>query len=112
MNPLYRYNAVITNVVDGDTIDALVDLGFNIQSKIRFRLYGIDTPELRSVVAEERVAANLSKTQLQSMVLNKNVTLKTYRPDKYGRWLAEIFVENNNVNQQLVEALYAKTYKI
>lgn len=42
----FVYKATITNIVDGDTVDAIVDLGFNVQTKIRFRLNGIDTPEM------------------------------------------------------------------
>ena len=45
---LYHYNAEVTRVVDGDTVDALVDLGFNTYSKQRIRLYGINTPEIRT----------------------------------------------------------------
>lgn len=110
MQPEYTYAALITNVVDGDTVDAVVDLGFTVSVKVRFRLYGLDTPEMTSSDAIVREAAKAAKAFVANMVLNKQVSLKSYKTDKYGRWLAEIFVDGVNINQLLIEHNYAVPY--
>lgn len=110
MQPQYLYSAVITKVVDGDTLDATVDLGFNIFTNIRFRLYGLDTPEIHSADPTLRATANKAK-QLVETLLNKSVTIKTYKPDKYGRWLAEIYIDGgSSINKQLLEQNLAVPY--
>jgi len=82
---MYEYKAKIISVYDGDTCTALVDLGFNINLEIKIRLFGIDTPELRG---EDRDNGIKSRDRL-------NVTIKTYkdRTEKYGRWLASIYID-------------------
>lgn len=111
MQPQYLYNATITNVVDGDTVDAVVDLGFTVSTKIRFRLYGVDTPETNSSDAVVRAAGMAAKRFVADKLLDKQVTLRSYKTDKYGRWLAEIFIGDNiTINQQLVDENLAVTY--
>jgi micrococcal nuclease len=106
---LYNYRAKITSVYDGDTCTALVDLGFRITFEIKIRLLGIDTPELRG---EEREMGLKSKARLEELVLNKDVIIKTDKDktEKYGRWLAEIFVDDLNVNQTLLSEGLATKY--
>lgn len=106
---MYIYNAKITSVYDGDTCTALVDLGFRINFEIKIRLLGIDTPELRGADKESGLR---SKARLEQLILNKSVTIKTQKDktEKYGRWLAEIFVDNINVNETLLSEGFAKKY--
>jgi len=81
--------AVITNVVDGDTCDILIDLGFSVKVKTRFRLASINTPERGQPGWQEA-------TDFLNKYLNKPVTVQSTKVDKYGRYLAEIFVESPN----------------
>lgn len=106
---MYKYRAKIISVYDGDTCTALVDLGFRINFEIKIRLSGIDTPEIRG---EERELGLISKSRLEELVLNKDVIIETFRDrtEKYGRWLAEIYVGDVNVNQTLILEGLAKKY--
>lgn len=108
---LYNYKAKITDVYDGDTVTADVDLGFYmVQRKVKIRLYGIDTPELRAKEPELRLAAQHARDALRKSVLNQTVVLRCYGKGKYGRWLCEIFVGDINVNQWLIEKKLAEPY--
>lgn len=106
---MYRYNAVITDVYDGDTATAVVDLGFRVRMEIKLRLFGINAPELRG---ESRPEGLKSKSRLRELILNKDVVIDTHKDsqEKYGRWLATIFVGENNVNQILVDEGLAIKY--
>lgn len=97
----FYYDAVVTNVVDGDTIDATVDLGFNIFQNMRLRLYGIDTKELTSKDEHDRMLANEAKQYVINSILNKHVLLKTYKQDKYGRYLANVYIYNDGILEKL-----------
>lgn len=91
---MYTYNAKIERVVDGDTIDALIDLGFDTWKKVRIRFYGIDTYESRTRDLEEKKKGLLAKQRVVD-ILNENnneFNLKSHGVDKYGRCLGEIFV--------------------
>lgn len=89
---MYEYQAKIVNVVDGDTVDAMIDLGFGIFSKQRLRLYGVDTPEIKSPNPAVRQMALNAKGFVSFIIQNAPtlLTLKTYKDDKYGRLLADI----------------------
>lgn len=106
----YIYNARIVNVVDGDTVDMLVDLGFHTYIKDRFRLSIIDTAEMNSSDAAERKLAQDAKTWMINY-LNKDVVIKSTKKDKYGRYLAEIYADSDiSLNQQLLDLGLAKLY--
>lgn len=98
---MYEYRANVISVYDGDTITAVVDLGFHISITEKFRLIRIDAPELRG---EEREQGLISRDRLREMILDKDVIIKTYKDQKgkYGRYLAEIIFEDNNINDWLV----------
>lgn len=110
---LYNYTAVIERVIDGDTIVAMVDLGFEQFSRKTFRLFGIDAQEMRGV---EKEKGRLVKEALEAMILNQKVFLKSFedKKDKYGRYLAEIFLTEQegdpSVNQWMVAQGYATPY--
>ena len=87
---LYTYKAKCVNVVDGDTIDCEIDLGFHMKSTLRLRLLGIDAPELRSEDPAIKASAQKSKIELGYMVNDKDLTIQTYKSDSFGRWLTLI----------------------
>ena len=92
---MYEYKAKVDRVVDGDTVDFIVDLGFNVNIKIRTRLIGVDTPErghLDWAKATSKCCQLLQKAGSPSYMPVKDtvVTIKTSKTGKYGRWLVEI----------------------
>lgn len=92
MQPDYTYKAHITAIVDGDTVDAIVDVGFRLTAKLRLRLLGINTPELHSADAGIRKLAQDAKVAVAVALLDKDVIIKTQKSDAFGRYLASIFV--------------------
>lgn len=98
---MYSYKAFVTNVVDGDTVDVEVDLGFKIKHGMRVRVDGVDTPELRSSNSLERTAAKYATAYVEKLILGQTVYLRTYKPkgDKYGRFLAQIYI-NEDIHHQ------------
>lgn len=108
---MYTYKAHIVDVYDGDTVTAIVDLGFHVSKQIKVRLKDIDAPELRG---NERSAGLVSKARLEELVLNKDVLLITFKDkqEKYGRWLGEIFLSENDIsiNQMLLNEGLAVPY--
>lgn len=113
---MYVYKAKIINVVDGDTVDAIVDLGFHVNFEMRLRLADINTPELNSKILTERERAIRAKQFVIDFCAKSDniVTINTIKDkqDKYGRYLAFIFngIDYNNVNMMLVENGLAEHY--
>ncbi len=109
----YRINK-ITKIVDGDTIDVLLDMGFDIKYKSRVRLFGIDTPESRTRNKEEKVRGLLSKVYLKEALKKaKKLTIKTHKGSetgKFGRILGEIFADGVNLNLKMCTEGYAVQY--
>jgi len=91
---MYVYKAKVLRVVDGDTIDLLIDLGFNAWKKERIRLSGINTPETRTKDLKEKEKGLLAKKRLNNLInsSNKKVLVKTTEKGKYGRYLGNIYV--------------------
>jgi len=112
---IYRIKSVI-KVVDGDTIDALIDLGFDISLEKRIRLAGIDTPESRTTNAKEKIMGLESKDWLKHRVENaQRILIKTELPDsteKYGRIIGHLFIngEETSLNNQMIIDGYALAY--
>jgi micrococcal nuclease len=88
----YIFNATCTHVVDGDTIDCMIDLGFNLTAKHRLRLHGVNTNEMHDNRIAERLKATEAKQFVKDKVLNKKVRVQTYKSDVFGRYLARVFV--------------------
>ena len=120
---MYEYKAIVDRVVDGDTIDCTIDLGFHTFRKIRVRMEGINTPESRTRDLEEKERGLAAKARLQEILLynDNHCTLKVSGLGKYGRALATVFVENLspvategitliNVNNQLITEGHAVEY--
>lgn len=112
MRELYYYNAIVDRVVDGDTIDVTIDLGFNIWVKERLRLYGLNTPETRTKDLEEKERGLKAKKYVENQV-NSNggqIQVLSLGKGKYGRVLAEIWVGKNNINELLIANNHAEVY--
>jgi micrococcal nuclease len=111
---MYEYGCTVTRVVDGDTIDVVLDLGFSILHKCRVRLYGIDTPESRTRDKDEKVRGKLASKYLKDAIDNgKKVILRSKLKDskgKYGRVLGEIVVDDININVSMIENYLAVAY--
>jgi endonuclease YncB( thermonuclease family) len=109
----YRVDKV-TKIVDGDTIDVMLDLGFDIKYKSRVRLFGIDTPESRTRDKVEKKYGLLSKKFLQEQIKkSKKVTIKTYKGDetgKFGRILGDVFLDGKSVNSLMCTKGHAVEY--
>ena len=121
---MYEYKAIVDRVVDGDTIDVTIDLGFKTWKKVRVRMEGINTPESRTRDLEEKKLGLAAKARLQEILkLNNNeCILKVSGLGKFGRALATVHVKTLtptseessitliNVNQQLIVEGHAKEY--
>jgi micrococcal nuclease len=112
---IYRIRS-IHKVVDGDTIDADIDLGFDISLTKRIRLAGVDTPESRTTDANEKKLGLESKEWLKKRVEGaKDILIKTELPDsteKYGRIIGHLFINNEStsLNEQMIDEGYALAY--
>jgi len=110
---MYKYKVEVTRVVDGDTVDVDIDLGFGMcYKKQRVRLMGIDTPESRTRDLEEKFYGKQSKKFLSSALEGKVVTLLSHDKGKFGRIIGELFVEGNDmsVNQLMIRENHAVPY--
>jgi micrococcal nuclease len=120
VEPRFEYAAEVVRVVDGDTMDLLIDLGFKVSVKERVRLYGIDTPETYGVKrdSEEYAAGSLAKnyvlgwlSNLGDRVVIRSHNGKALGTGKYGRWIVEVFPasgEGTSLNEELVSSGNAK----
>ena len=110
---MYEYSCEVKRVVDGDTIDCVLDLGFSVFHKCRVRLYAIDTPESRTRNRDEKARGLLAKQFLIDSIKDKKVVLKSKLRDsrgKFGRVLAEVWVNGINVNEDMVKKGHAVRY--
>ena len=109
---MYIYNAKLDRVVDGDTIDAVVDLGFDTWKFIRVRLVGINTPESRTRDLEEKARGLAAKDFVVKMLKNHNnqFILHSQGVGKYGRCLGEIVLNKVNLNDLLITEGHAVKY--
>jgi len=115
---MYQYKCRINKVLDGDTVDIDLDLGFNIVlANQRVRMLGVDTPESRTANKEEKVRGTLSKKKLgEKLPTGSWVKINTQRDDgnddKFGRILDEFILDDGtNVNKWLIENNYAVPYQ-
>ena len=116
----YIYRGKLERVVDGDTIDALIDVGFDIWLKKRIRFKGIDAWESRTRDLEEKAKGLEAKARLIELLDKVSskpgyFRIKSHGLGKYGRLLGELFILDNNgnsisINQQLIEEGHAYVY--
>ena len=116
MKPYY-YIADIVKVYDGDTVTAVGNLGFKTSVRIKVRLVGIDTPEVRTKDLDEKEKGLVTRDWLRERILGKKVLLHTAKCGKFGRWLGTIWdLEKdkpefeNSYNKQLISEGLAKEY--
>ena len=110
---MYEYECTIRRVVDGDTVDVDVSLGFGVwRCNERIRLYGVDTPECRTRDAEEKAAGLLAKEFVKDALhVGGTYTLSTKEKGKFGRFLGVIFIsDKTSINAALVTEHLAVAY--
>ena len=108
----YRIKKVV-KVVDGDTLDLEIDLGFSLTKKERCRVAGIDTPECRTRDREEKQYGMAAKVYMAGMLKNAtNLRVKTEKDGKYGRMLGWIYCDEyeESLNERMVMDGYAWQY--
>ena len=115
---MFEYNAVLDRVVDGDTLDAIIDLGFDTWKKTRVRFYGINAPESRTRDKVEKKFGLASKARLKKMLPTGSIQhLKTQidrsgedKRGKFGRVLGDFLVDGKPATAILIEEGYAVAY--
>jgi micrococcal nuclease len=111
---MYEYYCEVTKIVDGDTLDVDIDLGFATKlTKQRIRMLGIDTPESRTRDLEEKARGLLSKKFLLGLCpVGSTIRLRSHGKGKFGRILGEIFTPEGEVsiNKQMCDEGYAVEY--
>jgi len=109
---MYEYRVEVLRVVDGDTVDVDVDLGFSTWLREqRIRLAGIDAPESRTKDDMEKLYGQLSKKFLSEILQDATVVLQSHGRGKFGRILGTLFVDGKDVNKEMVAAHHAVLYE-
>lgn len=115
---MYAYRITSARAIDGDTVDAAVDLGFGVSINVRLRLMGIDAPEKRRLTLErgrdsQKYLQMLLDTRGPLLVrTHKPVSSQTEAKEKYGRYLADIYgAEGESLNRKMVLDGYAEEYE-
>ena len=111
---MYTYKVKeVTRIVDGDTIDIIIDLGFSIYIKQRIRLAGIDAPETRTLDLNEKQKGLDAKSWLEEQLKDQEIIIKTIKEEKYGRMLGYLYTKNHSltINERMIlEGLAVKYY--
>ena len=112
---MFRFNARLVRVVDGDTIDADIELGFSVFMRDRIRLMGIDTPESRTRNLQEKSWGLAAKHRLIELLAETNGEFTLVTEDmekgKFGRVLGTIEINGKDANQTLIEENFAIPYE-
>tara|TARA_B100000035_G_scaffold211473_1_gene181137 strand:+ start:1238 stop:1582 length:345 start_codon:yes stop_codon:yes gene_type:complete len=112
---MYTYQCNTLRVIDGNTVDAIIDLGFNVTIRQRIKLYGVNVQDIRSNDEQVRQQAIASKTKLTELLGNEFVceTIVNKR-GKAGRVMGKIYIDNQgskvDVNQQLIDLGFAERF--
>ena len=110
---MYEYKCEIDRVVDGDTVDVVIDLGFDVLLKSRIRLHGIDTPETRTRDLEEKKYGIMAKEYLTKLLESSDdIQIQTLLDNKgkFGRVLGVLIADGINVNQKMIDEHLAVAY--
>ena len=110
--PSYTYSAVVVAVVDGDTIDVDVDLGFYVWIREqRIQLFGVDSPEPRG---ETKAQGDAATAYLDGLIGGKEIILRTIagkdradRDELFGHWLGVVYLDGKNINEMMIDAGHA-----
>jgi len=103
----------VIKVYDGDTITIASKMPYNFESpmyRFSIRLNGIDTAEIRGKNEDEKKAAKLAQEALKTLIMDKVVTLKNVKNEKYGRILADVYLDDIHVNDWMITNRYAVKY--
>ena len=106
----YQYWAEVLSVYDGDTVTLRVDMGLETERKIKIRLYGLNAPEVRG--ADKAIGLSVRDWLRDVLPVQSSVYIRTFkdRTEKYGRYLARIWVGDLCVNDELIRMGHAKVY--
>ena len=110
VDSMFKYTFTLDRVVDGDTIDITIDLGFSIYKKERIRLAFLNSPETRTKNLEEKALGFRTKEWLSEQLESNNLVVETIKEEKYGRMLGWIFADGVNINEKMIEEGYAWRY--
>ncbi len=111
---MYEYNVRIDRVVDGDTVDCWIDLGYNLQIHKRIRFSGVNAPETRTRDKEEKKRGLIAKDWLIKKIdpkvvgSSKDIILKSYEYGKYGRVIGELFIVSGSRKQSINKMMLAE----
>ena len=107
---MYKYKAKVDRVIDGDTIEALVDLGFDTWKHVTIRFNGIDAWESRTRDDEEKVKGLAAKARLIELLGDGKFILESHGVGKYGRCLGSLHMGSKNINKTLIKEGHATEY--
>mgnify|MGYP001080704049 CR=1 FL=1 len=116
MKNLYHYRAEVISVYDGDTMTLMIDMGMKHFARVKIRMIGIDTPEIRTKDAEEKVRGYEARDYLRSRVEGKKVIVHTQKKGKFGRWLGVLWADEGqeelgeSLNDEMIRMGHAKSY--
>jgi micrococcal nuclease len=114
---MYKYYGLVTNVIDGDTLDVSIDVGFNLRANVRVRLLGVYAPEIhKRLTAEVGKLAKARLLEMFSTVALREVVVQTVKSDDFGRYLATVWYredenapfEPDNINERMIRFGYVK----
>jgi micrococcal nuclease len=103
---------IVVKVYDGDTITIVSKLPYSNSPLYRFsvRLNGIDCPEIKGDTADEKKCAEIARLEVSNLVLNKIITLENLKNEKYGRILADVYIDNLHINKHMLDKRLAVAY--
>lgn len=116
---LYHYRATVLSVYDGDTVTLMIDMGMKHFTRVKVRLSGIDTPEIRTRDDAEKARGLAARDYLSERIKGKEVIVHTVKKGKFGRWLGRIWLPNDedsigslgeSINEELIRVGHADPY--
>jgi micrococcal nuclease len=117
MKYLYHYKAEVLSVYDGDTVTLMIDQGMKHFARVKVRMIGIDTPEIRTKDLEEKKRGYAAKDYLKSRIEGKTIIVQTLKKGKFGRWLGVMwdYTEDadelgESLNDEMIRMGHAKAY--
>lgn len=110
----FRRRAHLVRVVDGDTVDLEVDLGFHLVTRTRFRLLGIDAPEVKGAT---KAAGDAATAWLREALDGRELAVESVKTGKFGRWLATLYARQDDgawrdINAAMLAAGHARPYEV
>lgn len=117
MKYLYHYKAEVLSVYDGDTVTLMIDQGMKHFARVKVRMIGVDTPEIRTKDLEEKKRGYEAKDYLKSRIEGKTIIVQTLKKGKFGRWLGVMwdYTEDaddlgESLNDEMIRVGHAKAY--